>query len=186
MTALEKFSDSLLKGWVTINGTHVFIGESDEIEKGPEALVGKKPDADSLVSSLRPVKGSKIYVHHNLKQVSEEQYPETVDRENAHKTTLPIDSLVATQPYVDKEKIKHFIQNPSRPEDEPILVRRYRGSNFIMDGHHAVVAAKLRGEKEVSVLFDGPNTKGMTNFINSLCKADYVQQFADSLRKPSS
>src|ERR1700684_2235237 len=30
-------------GWVTLHGTHVFIGDDGTITKGPSAFVGKKP-----------------------------------------------------------------------------------------------------------------------------------------------
>lgn len=35
--------EAMALGWVTIEGAHVFIGEDGTIEKGPAALVGKKP-----------------------------------------------------------------------------------------------------------------------------------------------
>lgn len=67
------------------------------------------------------------------------------------KIDVPIKSLYATQPYVmsnDMEKLKAKIdqKNPDH-----IHVVKYKNKNFISDGHHAVVAAMLRGDKTIKV-----------------------------------
>jgi len=66
-------------------------------------------------------------------------------------TTLNISQLVATQPYVmtnDVEKLRDKITNTN---PNHIHVVKYAGRFFISDGHHAVVAAQLRGEKQIKV-----------------------------------
>lgn len=80
----------------------------------------------------------------NAREAAEKKY------NNMHKKkTLEIDKLIATQPYVmtsDIEKLKKKIdmKNPSH-----IHVVKYKGKYFVSDGHHAVVAAKLRGDTKI-------------------------------------
>lgn len=67
------------------------------------------------------------------------------------KTTMKISDLKATQPFVrtnDPEKLKAKIANK---EPDHIHVVTHKGEHYIADGHHAVMAAHLRGEKEVHV-----------------------------------
>jgi hypothetical protein len=70
----------------------------------------------------------------------------------AHKSKImQIKDLKATQPFVrinDTEKLKNKISvtNPNH-----ITVATHKGEHYIMDGHHAVMAAMLRGEKHVAV-----------------------------------
>lgn len=71
---------------------------------------------------------------------------------NAHTAkTMKISDLHATQPFVrtnDVEKLAGKIaeRNPSH-----VRVVTYRGIHYIDDGHHAVMAAKLRGETHIAV-----------------------------------
>jgi hypothetical protein len=67
------------------------------------------------------------------------------------KKTMNIGDLRATQPFArtdDVEKLKNKISNT---EPDHIVVATHKGKHYILDGHHAVMAAKLRGEKTVSV-----------------------------------
>lgn len=70
----------------------------------------------------------------------------------AHKPTdMKISDLNATQPFVktlDQETLKKKMneKNPSH-----ILVATHKGKHYIMDGHHAVMAAAMRGETHVPV-----------------------------------
>jgi hypothetical protein len=66
------------------------------------------------------------------------------------KKNMKISDLTASQPFVrtgDQDILKSKIENPS----DHIRVITHKGVNYIADGHHAVMAAKLRGEKEVPV-----------------------------------
>lgn len=69
---------------------------------------------------------------------------------NMHKKmSLDIKSLIATQPYVmanDVEKLKKKIDTKAPSH---IHVVKYKGKYFVSDGHHAIVAAQLRGDKKV-------------------------------------
>jgi len=67
------------------------------------------------------------------------------------KTKMKISDLKATQPFVrtnDKEKLKAKLANK---EPDHIHVITHKGEHYVADGHHAVMAAHLRGEKEVPV-----------------------------------
>ena len=60
-----------------------------------------------------------------------------------------IKSLTPTQPFVrtgteDTLKAKIAEKNPNH-----IATASYRGKTYVMDGHHAVMAAALRGEKKI-------------------------------------
>ena len=67
--------------------------------------------------------------------------------------TFNISDLIPTQPFTrhtdpaqTKEKLANL--NPAN-----IHVVRYKGKDFIADGHHSIMAAKLRGEKTVTARF---------------------------------
>lgn len=70
----------------------------------------------------------------------------------SHETkTMRISDLKPTQPFVrtnDVEKLKHKL---SDTQPNHIRVVTHRGEHYIDDGHHAVMAAKLRGDKHVTV-----------------------------------
>jgi hypothetical protein len=67
------------------------------------------------------------------------------------KETMNIKDLRATQPFVrtdDVEKLKAKVDNSS---PDHIHVVTHKGQHYIADGHHAVMAAHLRGDKTVKV-----------------------------------
>lgn len=64
---------------------------------------------------------------------------------------MDIKDLHASQPFVrtsDVDKLKHKV---SEKDPDHIHVVTHKGIHYVADGHHAVMAAKLRGEKSVSV-----------------------------------
>lgn len=66
---------------------------------------------------------------------------------------LPIDSLIPTQPvtrHSDPEISKQKIANT---EPENVVVIRFKNRNFISDGHHSIMAAKMRGDKNITAKF---------------------------------
>lgn len=72
------------------------------------------------------------------------------DRSHSN-VSIDIARLVATQPYVmtqDVEKLRAKLTNDSPSH---IHVIKHNNRYLIDDGHHAVVAAQLRGEKRVNV-----------------------------------
>ncbi len=74
------------------------------------------------------------------------------DFEAAHeRKTMKISDLHATQSHVktsDTDKLKAKIADKS---PQHIHVVTHKGVHYVADGHHAVMAARLRGEKEVQV-----------------------------------
>jgi adenylate kinase family enzyme len=60
--------------------------------------------------------------------------------------TLPIKGLIATQPVVNKTKVKRNIKEDNIKK---IYVVHYGDKYFVMDGHHALAAAAKRGDKEI-------------------------------------
>ena len=61
--------------------------------------------------------------------------------------TLMINKLLATQPFVRIEDIETLKQKVS--SSKQISVSKYLGKYFIVDGHHATLAARLRGENSI-------------------------------------
>jgi hypothetical protein len=83
----------------------------------------------------------------------------TSDRVEANKNyeskfsdkTMKITDLHATQPFIrtsDREQLKNKINKKTSSD---IMVIKHNGKQYVMDGHHTVMAAKFRGEKEVTV-----------------------------------
>lgn len=61
---------------------------------------------------------------------------------------IQINKLTATQPFVrisDEETLKQKVDS-----NKTISVSKYQNRFFIMDGHHAVLSASLRGEKLIN------------------------------------
>ena len=63
--------------------------------------------------------------------------------------------LIATQAELDFKRLTELVNEPS---DKPVLVVRlpgYRYVAYILDGHHRVVSAKLRGVQVKAVVVGG-------------------------------
>lgn len=67
------------------------------------------------------------------------------------RNTLPISSLTAAQPYVRTDNPNTLKAKVKNTNPQHISIATHRGVNYIVDGHHAVLAARLRGEKHVEV-----------------------------------
>lgn len=72
--------------------------------------------------------------------------------DNLHtRKKMEIKDLHATQPFVrttDVDRLKHKV---SEKDPSHIHVVTHKGVHYVADGHHAVMAAKLRGDKKVTV-----------------------------------
>ena len=72
--------------------------------------------------------------------------------EDAHKEKeFHIKDLKATQPFVkisDKEKLHDKIHHE---KDSHPIVATHQGHHYVLDGHHRVLGASLRGEKTIKV-----------------------------------
>jgi len=70
-----------------------------------------------------------------------------IDREASTYQTVPIRDLYAYQPFVrieDPDLLKKKIQSTKQ-----IVVVKFQNRLVVRDGHHAVLAARLRGEKQI-------------------------------------
>lgn len=67
------------------------------------------------------------------------------------KVDVDIDRLVATQPYVLTQDVERLRSKIANVNPDHIRVVKHNGKYFVDDGHHAVVAAQLRGEKRIKV-----------------------------------
>jgi hypothetical protein len=63
---------------------------------------------------------------------------------NTKDEEVPFDGLVVTQPVVNRAKARKLIGQEFKP---PPYVVRYRGTNYVINGHHRVVAEALAEKK---------------------------------------
>ena len=85
---------------------------------------------------------------------------------DAHVTkNVPIRSLYATQPYVMTQDVDKLAAKISQTKPTHIHVIKFKNKHFIADGHHAAMAAKLRGERTVSVNLLDLDKKNTTSVL---------------------
>lgn len=69
--------------------------------------------------------------------------------------SVPIDSLVATQPFVDGNRLldheEEYVRDGGFKDDDLPITVEIDGSHYIIDGHHRCTAAANLGAKEVQV-----------------------------------
>ncbi len=136
-----------------------FIEFVTERKTDPEKLAvraagiyGKKtnygPDYD------KPAKGKHIPLSsYNSRKANAMWDKFESDNHESSSKTVPIKSLHAAQPYAridDPEKLKEKLKD-TKPAN--IVVAKHKGLNYVVDGHHSVLAAHLRGEKNVEAKY---------------------------------
>jgi len=64
---------------------------------------------------------------------------------NRRKTFSPDEPLIPNQTHVHVDKVQHYVEHPSK---SPIFVVKNpeTGQHHVLDGHHRLVASRLRGE----------------------------------------
>ena len=63
--------------------------------------------------------------------------------------SMDISSMVPTQNKVWSSHLKQYTK-PSKFDDTPIIAT-YKGKNYVIDGHHRIVGAKLQGQTKIKV-----------------------------------
>ena len=63
--------------------------------------------------------------------------------------SMDIGKIVPTQNKVWSSHLKQYTK-PSKYQDTPIIAT-YKGKNYVIDGHHRIVGAKLQGQTKVKV-----------------------------------
>lgn len=72
--------------------------------------------------------------------------------EDAHKpATFNIRDLHPTQPYVETHDDLQLSDKLKNKTSSKVIVATHKGKHYILDGHHTVMAAALRGDKTVNV-----------------------------------
>jgi hypothetical protein len=67
-------------------------------------------------------------------------------------TSFPINELLPTQPF-NRYEDDAISQEKLRDTSPKVIVVKFRNRFLISDGHHAVMAAKMRGEKTINAKF---------------------------------
>ncbi len=75
---------------------------------------------------------------------------ETYDNLHSRKK-MEIKDLHATQPFVRTNDVERLKSKVAESDPHHIHVVTHKGTHYIADGHHAVMAAKLRGDTHVTV-----------------------------------
>jgi hypothetical protein len=118
-------------------GKKTSYGKWDKVEKGEHIPLS---NFDSRKSGGAAMKLDRVH----------DQLGSDFDKAHTQKK-MNIADLHATQSHVktsDVEKLRDKVNNTS---PQHVHVVTHKGVHYIADGHHAVMAAKLRGEKEVQV-----------------------------------
>ena len=128
---------------------------------------GSARSPEQALALLHAMPGAGATLPVPLRYISREGYQEVIGHremnariDQAPIQSVPIASLVAIQHTVDRKRVEHYIENGGKVRagtkhadhggvvDTPIVVR-CKGTNYAFDGHHRVVAAKLRGMRTI-------------------------------------
>lgn len=109
-------------------------------------------EADAVFNKSDRVR-KKVGGKHTFDSSNREEHSKALQRYNDlhKKATMKISDLHPTQPFVsthDPETLKKKIaeKNPGG-----IIVATHKGRHYVLDGHHRVMGAAMRGEKHVEV-----------------------------------
>ena len=123
------------------------------------ARYGKKEKYGKVVRAERgnhiPLKSYNVRRSNSVENKAEKVYDKLGGERQYYAAHVPasmnISDLNATQPLVridNQQTLKNKISDKSPSH---VLVATHKGKHYIMDGHHAVMAARLRGEKTIDV-----------------------------------
>jgi hypothetical protein len=123
------------------------------------ARYGKKEKYGKIVRAERgnhiPLKSFNVKRTNSVENKSEKIYDKLGGKtqyEDAHvPASMNISDLNATQPLVRIDDVKTLKNKISDKHPTHVVVATHKGKQYIMDGHHAVLAARLRGEKTIDV-----------------------------------
>jgi hypothetical protein len=128
------------------------VVEPEDLARRVAQQYGKKP---SYGKWLKPQVGGHIplssYHKSSVTDLENEVYKRGANLPSPTVEKMHVNQLRATQPYVevhDPDRLKATIRdgNPAH-----VRVFTHKGKHYIEDGHHAVMAAKLRGDKTIMV-----------------------------------
>lgn len=71
---------------------------------------------------------------------------------NTQRRSIQIAGLKASQDHVNPKGVDQFVENTVKAKT-PVHVVKYRGQSIILDGHHRIVAAILKGRSTVIARF---------------------------------
>lgn len=144
-------TESLREGWVTINGSHVFLNDAGKIIKGPASLIGDSKA--ELKDTEKPKEWQGVNVKHTTdhKELSiNAKY--SITGPHYIKTT----DLTKSQSYTDKATVEKYEKKISGGNMNAIIARKYDGKLYVSDSHHHLQAAENLGFKTVPVVIISP------------------------------
>ncbi len=65
---------------------------------------------------------------------------------------VPLDKVVMTQPYVEKDGLVTYLRKHDRGEPLTVHVREMDGKYYVLDGHHNSVVADLVGDNTIEAI----------------------------------
>ena len=104
--------------------------------------------------------GLRQYIDPNLSPIEQEHEIDRLFTASFQPVRISIRGLLATQPFVRIDDPELLQNKLGEMMPENIRIATYRGKNYIVDGHHAVAAAAIRGDKEIMARYinlDNPN-----------------------------
>jgi SPP1 gp7 family putative phage head morphogenesis protein len=113
------------------------------------------PRTQAALDKLAAMKGKKYVQIPLAVDTNENAYPNPGQLfekpENYSIQQVAFQGLKATQEVVDRDRVKWLLEHPDhKPEDGEIRIVKYKGKNYIHDGHHRAIAAYLKGDTTVN------------------------------------
>lgn len=113
-----------------------------------------EPHSERDETSRKIIQGRKIKLKNYDRKKANAMWNKLDDFDINPKTTkktFDVKDLMPAQAHVRVDDISKLKQKIDNPEKSKINVATHKGINYIIDGHHAVMAARARGEKSVEV-----------------------------------
>lgn len=112
----------------------------------------KAREANSVFSRSDKLR-QKIGGRHYYNSTNKEEHKKALKKFNdAHKpATFNIKDLRPTQPYVETHDDLQLQDKLKKKTSSKVIVATHKGRHYILDGHHTVMAAALRGDKTIDV-----------------------------------
>ncbi|GAC1309414.1 MAG: hypothetical protein NVSMB19_23150 [Vulcanimicrobiaceae bacterium] len=173
---IESAADLREDGWVTINGTHVFIGKGGDITKGPAGLVGKSVAAGGGKPNVAAIVGKGGDLSKSFNLAGPHQIV-ALDGVISTKDEAAAAAAAGTNNPVDRaaQHMADAIDGTNAPRAPILVTAGPNGTMTVVDGHATVQAAKAAGWETVAVREIGAHEAALNveaQAINTAAKAE--------------